>query len=99
NDLAITVDWQLGLDDGDNVEIGMACGEGCGATVDVSEQLRELPQGEWTTSSIAVSCFVEEGLTPENVTRAFSLTGDTAMEITVHSVSIEATENTTISCQ
>ena len=99
DDLAITVDWQLGLDDGDNVEIGMACGEGCGATVDVSEQLRELPQGEWTTSSIAVSCFVEEGLTPENVTRAFSLTGDTAMDITVHSVSIEATENTTISCQ
>ncbi len=97
--LAITVDWKLGLDETDNVQLGMACGEGCGANVDVSEQLRDLPQDEWITSSIAVSCFVEEGLTPENVTRAFSLTGDTAMDITVHSVSIETTENTTISCQ
>lgn len=99
DDLAISVDWRLNLDDGDNVEIGMACGEGCGASMDVSEQLLELPQGQWLTSSIAVSCFVEDGLTPENVTRAFSLSGDTAMDITVHSVSVTTTQNTTISCQ
>ena len=97
--LMMIIDWRVDIGADETVELGMDCGEGCVASVDVSESLREVPQGEWIASRVPVSCFVDDGLDPESVTRALSISSDDPIEIALHSVSIEETdESATISC-
>ncbi|WP_235565891.1 MULTISPECIES: exo 1,3/1,4-beta-D-glucan glucohydrolase [unclassified Lysobacter] len=44
-----------------DVAVGVACGEGCGASLPLRESLASLPAGRWTTLGIPLKCFALAG--------------------------------------
>ena len=55
------------------VLLSMACGEGCGAELDLSRVLKRLRAGEPHSLKIPLACFVERGLDASRVDEPFNL--------------------------
>ncbi|MCA1790016.1 MAG: glycoside hydrolase family 3 C-terminal domain-containing protein [Thioalkalivibrio sp.] len=63
------------------VMLGMACGEGCRGTLDVTSLLRDLPLNEWTTLLIRLRCFEDAGAGMDGITRPLEITTNGALTI------------------
>ncbi|NNE58309.1 MAG: glycoside hydrolase family 3 protein [Hellea sp.] len=66
----------------------MGCGDGCGASLDISDIISSLPEGEWANTAIPVRCFANAGLDTENVNTVLQLTNESAAIVALHSAEI-----------
>ncbi len=63
---------------------GMACGDNCGARVDMTKLLGEGAIGEWREAAIPLSCFTKAGLDASNVTVPLAMETAAQWQISVH---------------
>lgn len=96
--LALRLEWRVDEYHGDQVELGMTCGENCSGVQDISNALRTLPKGAWVNTEIPMHCLIEKGLDPARVESVLKLTGDGQMRISLHAASIYETQKALGSC-
>ncbi len=88
DNLALKLQWRIDETPEGAIAIGMGCGDGCGAQLDISDLVTDLSEGEWTTSSVQLSCFTGAGLKPDTINTAFQLTSESKATISLHSATI-----------
>jgi beta-glucosidase len=74
----------------DAVYMTIGCGEGCMGTLDVSEKLKSVPQGEWVDMSIALKCFVAAGADMTKINTPWRLTTKGSLRLTMNAVRLTA---------
>ncbi|WP_049723201.1 putative glycoside hydrolase [Gilvimarinus polysaccharolyticus] len=71
-----------------SVKVKMMCGEGCEAEVDVADNLREMPRGQWMALPLALDCFAANGVDLSKVTSPFSVGSSGALELHIAEISL-----------
>lgn len=95
NKLALQINWRMDNAPEAPFFVSMGCGDGCGATLDISETIANLPNNEWTTSSIPLSCFASEGLKADSVKTLLKISTNSEASVAVHSAKISTIEQQT----
>lgn len=71
------------------VELQAACGEKCGASIDVTSQFATLPRGEWIRVGMLLKCLRSAGATDmRNVTVPFALRAAPGLDITMSGIGL-----------
>jgi len=94
----LSLKWRVDLAPVSPMLLSMACGDGCGAEVDITKLVSTLPKGEWTETKIALSCFDKAGLDMSKVNQALNLTTSAAARLTLHAVTLETSSGPSTSC-
>nr|WP_295107515.1 exo 1,3/1,4-beta-D-glucan glucohydrolase [uncultured Caulobacter sp.] len=90
-DMAVLFRYRVDASPGKPVSLSLACGESCGATVDVTSTLSGAKLGEWRTAKIKLSCFKAKGADMTHVSSPFSLS--TAGRMTLSFTEIRLASN------
>ena len=90
-DMAVTIRYRVDASPEKPVSLGLACGESCGATVDVTSTLSGVKRGEWRTAKIKLSCFKAKGADMTHVSSPFALS--TAGRMTLSFTEIKLASN------
>jgi len=98
NKLALAIEWRIDSKPTGAFQVALGCGEGCNGELDITKMTATLPEDQWTTSYIPLSCFTKAGLDAENLNTALSLSTDSAGQVTLYSAEIKATDNTNMTC-
>jgi beta-glucosidase len=72
-DMAVSIRYRVDTSPGKPVSLSLACGESCGAAVDVTSTLSGAKIGEWRTAKIKLSCFMAKGADMTHVSSPFAL--------------------------
>lgn len=88
-DLALSLTWRVGADAGEDLIVGLACGEGCEGLFNLTASSRRPAMGEWITTRIPLTCFIDNGLDATHVTSILSLSSDDEIDLALHSAAIE----------
>lgn len=91
------LDYRLYQAPNETVMVSMGCGEGCSASVDVTEHLTNFD--EWQTLSIELACFEQAGLEPELVLAPFALQTQGELDLAFHRVSIDVEGEAQVTCR
>ena len=87
----------------EKVSLSMHCeGEGkCGASLDLTDKLKALPENQWQTLSIDVACFKNAGMQMKDLTTPFNLSSNGALSLGLANIQFvpNNAEQATISCQ
>ena len=94
----LSLTWRIDTPPSDALLLGMGCGDGCLGQIDIENLTQSLPEDEWATTDIPVSCLVDAGLDPTNVDTALMLTGPSEAEITVHAAELKLSEHASGQC-
>lgn len=83
-DMAVSIRYRVDVAPEKPVSLAIACGESCGAAVDVTSTFSSGRIGEWRTAKIKLSCFKAKGADMEHVSSPFALstTGRFALAFT-----------------
>ena len=68
--------------------IGMKCGEGCGAEIEVTDPLNSKDGQGWIIGELELGCFKDKGVDLSKVTHPFVLTSDKGMEVSITNVKL-----------
>lgn len=69
------------------VKVEMACrGEGCEKSVDLTDLVNTSPLNDWNELSVSLSCFANQGIRFEEITRAFALVTSGQLEIEIANI-------------
>ena len=82
-DLSLFVEYRVDAKPTAPVRLSMICGEGCGANLDVSEQLKAAKTGELKTLKVKLTNFREHGADMGKITQPFVLTTNGKLAITI----------------
>jgi beta-glucosidase len=72
------------------VILAMRCNEQCGGEVDISQQLAQLPPGQWQQVQIALSCFTQQGLELAQVAVPLEISTVGALQLSFSSLSLQS---------
>lgn len=92
-DYALKINWRLD-ETPENLAIGMGCGDGCGAMLEL-QSVANTNNDTWTTTEIPVSCFVGKGLKADTVNKILSLSATGEGKVTIYSAEISKGSKTT----
>ncbi len=87
--LALRLTYRLDQAPSEKVTLGMACGDGCFATIDVSNTLKKASLGTWQNLDIPMVCFTKAGLNPANVQSPLSIETGGKMTLSLHAAKID----------
>lgn len=85
-EMALAFDLLMSEAPGGEVELGMGCGEDCGARVPLTGILTGLPLGEWSTVRVRLRCLAEAGAAMEHIDTPFLLEAEGPMALTLSNV-------------
>jgi len=84
----------------DSVLLGMNCGETCPANQNIGPALAAMPEGEWQTLQISLSCLQEQGLTLTQVLNVFTIQSQGALTLSLADARLVANSTATaLACQ
>ncbi|MEO0997536.1 MAG: putative glycoside hydrolase, partial [Pseudomonadota bacterium] len=96
--LAIEVELRIDAEPSADVFLSMACGENCGAAIDVTAPLRSAPSGEFARLAVPLSCFEARGVDMSRVTTGFALETSGSFATTIASVALGSSAEGRIGC-
>ncbi|HEY7885072.1 MAG TPA: putative glycoside hydrolase [Cellvibrionaceae bacterium] len=70
------------------VNIKLACGEDCEAEVNVADNLKKLPRGQWMVLPLPLDCFASAGLDLSKVSSPFSVGTQGRFELHIAEISL-----------
>ncbi|MCP8897693.1 putative glycoside hydrolase [Gilvimarinus xylanilyticus] len=70
------------------VNVKMACGEGCEAEVNVAENLKQMPRGQWMALPLALDCFTANGLDLSKLNWPFAIGTSGQLELDIVEISL-----------
>ena len=91
-DMAVMIRYRVDKSPEKPVSLGLACGESCGATVDVTSTLSGAKLGEWRTAKIKLSCFKAKGADMTHVSSPFSLSTSGRMTLSFTEIRLASNE-------
>jgi beta-glucosidase len=91
-DMAIALRYRVDASPGKPVSLALACGESCGATVDVTSTLSGAKLGEWRTAKIKLSCFKAKGADMTHVSAPFTLSSAGRMTLSFTEIRLASNE-------
>jgi len=84
----------------DSVLLGMACGADCQASQNIAPALAAMPEGEWQTLHISLSCLQQQGLNLAQVFNVLTLESRGALNISLADARINSTTGSkALACQ
>lgn len=84
----------------DSVLLGMSCGADCQASQNIAPALAAMPEGEWQTLHISLSCLQQQGLNLAQVFNVLTLESSGALNISLADARISSTAaNASLACQ
>jgi beta-glucosidase len=84
--------YRVDASPGKPVTLGLACGESCGAAVDVTSTLSGAKLGEWRTAKIKLSCFKAKGADMTHVSSPFTLSSAGRMTLAFTEIRLASNE-------
>lgn len=94
----LNIEWRLEERPSKPLLIRIACGDACESEIDMSEIVTNLAIGDWTTTQIPLTCFTDNGLSPETVDIPFEITSLSKARLSLHKASIETSDDPAITC-
>ena len=91
-DMAISIKFSVDASPDKPVSLALACGESCGAAVDVTSTLSGAKIGEWRTAKIKLSCFKAKGADMTHVSSPFTLSSSGRMTLTFTEIRLASNE-------
>ena len=88
-ELALAFDVSVDEAAGGSVALRMDCGDGCSASLDITENLAELPSAEWNTMAIRLRCFEDSGVDMSKINMPFALLADGSLALRFSNVRLE----------
>lgn len=70
------------------VNVKMACGEQCEAEVNIADNLKQVPRGEWVALPLALDCFAAAGLDLSRINWPFSIGTQGKLELHIAEISL-----------
>jgi len=70
--------------------VGVGCGEGCAARIDLRPTLAALPAGNWTVVGVPLKCFAGAGADLSGLRRVAELESGAALDISVSRIALGA---------
>lgn len=84
----------------DTVLLGMNCGGECQASQNIAPALAAMPEGEWQTLQISLSCLQEQGLNLTQVLNVFTIQSEGALNLSLADARLVANSTATaLACQ
>lgn len=72
------------------VQLGVSCGEGCAATLDLQKTLAALPQGQWKVVGVPLKCFAGAGADVSRLTQLPTLQSAAALDLSISRIALGA---------
>ncbi len=94
----LSITWRIDAAPEGPMQLSMGCGDGCGAEMDITNLVSNLPKGQWTETQIPISCFKTAGLETSHVNQALNLTTSSKARVTLHAATLKTASNPLISC-
>ena len=86
--LSLVFDYRVDTPPAGAVTVGMACGEGCAASVPVTGALRAAPAGEWRTLMVPLRCLAQGGVVMDRIAAPLVITSEGSLGLSVAEVRI-----------
>lgn len=84
----------------DNVLLGVNCAAECEASQNIAPALAAMPEGEWQTLQISLSCLQEQGLNLTQVLNVFTIQSEGALTLSLADARLVANSTATaLACQ
>lgn len=80
-------------------KLGMSCGENCSTEKSLNAQLQKIPQGQWQSVSVALSCFTKSGVKLNSLLSPFYLMTSGEASVAVNHIRIDRNEKPDIACE
>lgn len=96
---ALVVDLKVNTAPTAAVQLGIYCGQDCGAQIALDSLLQSAPLNEWKTVSVALACLAQAGAKLDMVLAPFYLASEGALDLSVHNLRVEKNVAADISCQ
>ena len=81
-----------------DVKLGMACGAGCGGTLDVADTLSGLPAGKWQTVGVPLKCLAKAGVDVSKVNQTLSIESASKLDLSISQVKLGTVADKTYAC-
>jgi len=81
-----------------DVKLGMACGAGCGGTLDVASTLSGLPAGKWQTLGVPLKCLAKVGVDVSKVNQTLSIESESKLDLSISQVKLGTVADKTYAC-
>ena len=89
NQGVLTFDIKRESDITGGVHLGVDCKQDCEKPLDISQQLASLPEGEWQTVSVAMSCFEKLGVDFAKVYTPFALSATSELRLSIANIQLK----------
>jgi beta-glucosidase len=97
-DVMLLVRLRRDADAPKDVQIGMACGAGCGGSLPFSDSLAGLTAGKWATVGIPLKCFQKAGVDVTKVNEVLDLQSSGKLDLALSQVKLGTVADKTYSC-
>ena len=78
-DMAVSIRYRLDHPPIGRMTLGVACGPGCGADLDVTRLIAAAPLGQWRTAKVKLSCFMTAGAKMDRITAPMRLSATSGL--------------------
>ncbi|GHA79122.1 glycoside hydrolase family 3 protein [Cognatilysobacter bugurensis] len=80
------------------VPVGIGCGTGCSAQVDLAPALAKVPHSQWQRVAIPLACFARAGADLSRVSEVFRLSSKSVLDLSVSRVALGTEADQTVAC-
>jgi beta-glucosidase len=95
-EMAIAISYSLDQAPTAPVHMGLGCGDGCNARVDITRQLQNAPVGKPHTLKIRLSCFADRGADVTRIDQPLLLETSGKLALTLREVKLASNEGDTV---
>ena len=88
-DLTLSLTYRLDQAPSEAVQLGMACGDGCSAKLNIRKALDDGALGVWKNLQVPMSCFVAAGLNPSQVQAPWMLETEGNLSLSVYDIQVK----------
>ena len=98
NQGALVFDVKVDTAPSETVNLGIFCGQDCGAEQSITDVLKAATPGEWRTLRVDLQCLADAGARMDMVLSPFYVRTAGALDMTVHNIRIAAESSADIAC-
>lgn len=96
---ALAVDIKVNATPAATVNLGVYCGQDCGAQIPLNAVLQHAPINEWRTVSVALACLEQGGAKLDMILAPFFLESKGSLDLSISNLRVEKNVAADITCQ
>jgi beta-glucosidase len=96
--MALSIRYRLDASASAPVKLSVACGENCGASLDVTPWLGRAPLHEWRTLKVRLACFRAKGVKMDAITSPFRLETSAPLTLAFTDIRLDYNQGDAVAC-